>query len=184
MLRGDLLDTECLPGLVADAVRTWGRLDLLVNNASSFYATPVGATDEAAWDDLLGTNLKAPFFLAQAAAPHLAESRGSIVNITDIHGARPLGGYTVYSAAKAGLLALTRGLAQDLGPEVRVNAVSPGAVLWAEQETDEAARAAVLARTALGRIGTPDDIARAVVFLARDALYCSGTVIDVDGGRY
>ena len=181
----DLTDTAALPGLVAAAVARFGRLDGLVNNASSFFPTPVGQIDEEAWADLAGSNLKAPLFLAQAAAPHLAAAGGCIVNITDVHAERPLKGYPVYSAAKGGLLALTRALAIELAPAVRVNAVAPGAIQWPENDTDFPAdeQAAIVAHTLLKRVGSPDDIARTVRFLVFDAPYITGQVINVDGGR-
>lgn len=187
----DLRDIAALPPLVAAVVDRFGRLDGLVNNASSFYPTKVlspsldGATDTAAWDDLIGTNLKAPLFLAQAAAPHLARHGGSIVNITDVHAERPLKGYALYCAAKAGLLGLTRALAVELGPQVRVNAVAPGAVEWPENDSDfsPATRTAIIAHTLLKRAGSAADIAGAVKFLVFDAPYVTGQVINVDGGR-
>ena len=183
LVQGDLLATSQLPALVEQAVQCWGRLDGLVNNASSFYATPVGAITETAWDDLVGTNLKAPLFLSQAAAPYLLQSEGSIVNIVDIHAERPLKNFPVYSLAKAGLVMLTKSLARELGPKVRVNAVAPGAILWPEQEMDAETREMIVARTALKRQGHPNDIAVAVLFLLRDAHYTSGHVLTVDGGR-
>lgn len=183
LVRADLLDQASLPAVVADALSTWGRLDVLVNNASSFYPTPVGAVTESKWDDLMGTNLKAPFFLSQAAAPHLKESRGCIVNIVDIHAERPLKRFPVYSIAKAGLVMLTQALACELGPEIRVNAVAPGAILWPEREMDEVTQQRIISRTFLKRQGNPDNIARTVLFLIRDADYTSGQVITVDGGR-
>ena len=163
----------------------WGHLDVLINNASSFYPTAIGTVTEAQWEDLLGSNLKAPFFLAQAAAPALRAQRGCIVNIVDIHADRPLKSYPVYSIAKAGLVMLTKTLARELGPEVRVNAVAPGAILWPEQanELDQAAKDEIIERTALKRQGHPLDVARAVRFLIRDAGYMSGQVLTVDGGR-
>jgi len=181
----DLLDTDALPRLVAAVVKRFGRLDALVNNASSFYATRVGAIDAAAWDDLVGSNLKAPLFLSQAAAPHLAQSKGCIVNITDIHAERPLKDYPLYCAAKAGLLGLTRALAVELGPAVRVNAVAPGAIEWPQEGTDfpPAEREAIIGHTLLKRVGAPADIARAVRFLIFDAPYVTGQVVNVDGGR-
>ena len=181
----DLLDVAALAPLVESVVTRFGRLDALINNASSFYATKVGAVDTAIWDDLLGSNLRAPFFLAQAAAPHLTQGGGCIVNITDIHAERPLKGYPVYCAAKAGLLGLTRALAQELGPRVRVNAVAPGAIEW-PQGTDDfppAERAAIIEHSLLKRVGAPTDIARTVKFLIFDAPYVTGQVINVDGGR-
>jgi pteridine reductase len=183
LLQCDLHDSAALPELVAQAHAAWGRLDLLVNNASTFYPTAVGTVGEEEWDDLIGTNLKAPFFLAQAAAPHLRMERGSIVNIVDIHAERPLKGHPVYSMAKAGLVMMTKALACELGPEVRVNGVAPGAILWPENEMDDATREKILERTFLKRQGNPQDIANAVLFLARDAHYTSGHILTVDGGR-
>lgn len=183
LLQADLQDVAGLPALVEQAVSCWGQLDLLINNASSFYPTAVGSVGEAQWDDLLGSNLKAPFFLSQAAAPHLKASHGSIVNIVDIHAERPLKGYPVYSIAKAGLVMLTKTLACELGPQVRVNAVAPGAILWPEHDMDEAMRQRIVSRTFLKRQGHPEDIARAVVYLVRDAGYVTGQVMAVDGGR-
>lgn len=184
-LRCDLRDTAGLTGMVAESLAHFGRLDALVNNASSFSPTAIGSIDEAAWDDLVGSNLKGPLFLSQAAAPHLAAARGCIVNITDIHAERPLKGYPLYCAAKAGLLGLTRALALELAPAVRVNAVAPGAVEWPENDSDfpAAERAAIVAHTLLKHIGTPADIARTVKFLVFDAPYVTGQVINVDGGR-
>jgi pteridine reductase len=181
----DLLDIDALPRLVDSVVQRFGRLDALVNNASSFFATKVGAVDTAAWDDLVGSNLKAPLFLSQAAAPHLEASGGCIVNITDIHAERPLKGYPLYCAAKAGLLGLTRALALELGPRVRVNAVAPGPIEWPQNEHDfpPAMRAAIIEHTLLKRVGSPADIAQAVKYLVFDAPYVTGQVINVDGGR-
>ena len=183
LFQADLLGRGRPERLVEKVVGTWGRLDVLVNNASSFYPTPVGTVTEEVWEGLIGTNLKAPFFLAQAAAPHLKLSRGCIVNLADIHGLRPLKEHAVYSISKAALVMLTRSLARELGPEVRVNAVAPGAILWPEQGLDELTRQRILSRTALKRQGRPEDIARAVRFLVRDADYVTGQVIAVDGGR-
>jgi len=184
-LRHDLRDCAGMGALVAAAVAHFGRLDALVNNASSFFATPVGAIDESAWDDLIGSNLKGPLFLSQAAAPHLAAAHGAIVNITDVHAERPLRGYPLYCAAKAGLLGLTRALALELGPQVRVNAVAPGAIEWPENATDfpPDEQRAIIEHTLLKRIGSPGDIARTVKFLVFDAPYITGQVINVDGGR-
>jgi pteridine reductase len=179
----DLLATERLPRLVGKVLATWGRLDVLVNNASSFYPTPVGSATEADWDELLGSNLKAPFFLSQAAAPHLKACQGCIVNVADIHGERPLKEHPIYSVAKAGKIMLTKALARELGPEVRVNAVAPGAILWPERGLDEVTRQRIINGTALKRQGTPQEIANAVLFLIRDADYVSGHVLAVDGGR-
>ncbi|MBI3345200.1 MAG: pteridine reductase [Gammaproteobacteria bacterium] len=182
LIAGDLLDTAKLPRLVQQAIDVWGRLDVLINNASSFYPTPVGEVTEAQWDDLMGSNLKAPFFLAQAAAPTLAAHHGCIVNMADIHAERPLKAYPVYSAAKAGLVMLTKALARELGPSVRVNAVAPGPVFWPDN-MDEETKQHIKSRTALKRAGHPSDVARTILFLIRDAGYITGQVIAVDGGR-
>ncbi len=181
----DLLDLPSLPGLIDQVVDRFGRLDGLVNNASSFYPTPLAAVDEAQWHDLLGTNLRAPLFLAQSAADELRRRHGCIVNIVDIHAERPMSGHLIYSVAKAGLVALTRGLAQEMAPQVRVNAVAPGVILWPEDSAweDEAQRRKIVAHTLLKREGEPDDIARTVAFLIKDAPYITGQVISVDGGR-
>jgi pteridine reductase len=182
-LQADLLDHAALTSLVVKTVAHFGRLDGLINNASSFFATPLGAIDEAAWNDLVGSNFKAPLFLTQAAAPHLKRARGAVVNITDIHAERPLAGYPLYCAAKAGLLGLTRALAIELAPEVRVNAVAPGPILWPNEAFNEASRARIIDHTLLKRVGSPRDVARAVRFLFNDAPYVTGQVINVDGGR-
>lgn len=181
----DLAEAGALGPLVDAALLHFGRLDALVNNASSFFSTPVGSIDVAAWDDLMASNLKAPLFLAQAAAPHLLASGGCIVNITDVHAERPLPGHAVYCAAKAGLLGLTRALALDLAPRVRVNAVAPGAIQWPEQDMafPPGERAAIVASTPLRRTGAMEDIARTVAFLVFDAPFITGQVINVDGGR-
>ena len=180
----DLLDVPALPRLVDAVLARFGRLDALVNNASTFSPTPVGAIDLAAWDDLIGSNLKAPLFLIPAAAPALRESGGAVVNIIDIHAERPLPRYPVYCAAKAGLLGLTRAMAVELSPAVRVNGVSPGAVLWPEDEQfAPGERAAIVEKTLLKTEGSPDDIARTVRFLLFDATYVTGQVLAVDGGR-
>lgn len=183
LLGADLCRLDELNALATDAAARWGRLDALVNNASAFYPTALGTVTEAQWDELTGSNLKAPFFLSQALAPALAERAGCIVNIADIHGEQPLKGYSVYSIAKAGLVMLTRSLARELGPAVRVNAVAPGAILWPEADIGSAAQQKIIARTALKRQGDPEDIARAVRFLIGDAPYVTGQVIAVDGGR-
>jgi len=182
-VQADLQRIDALPAVIDQALSTWGRLDVLVNNASSFFPTPLGSITEPHWDALIDSNLKAPLFLAQAAAPALMDSKGCIVNIADIHAERPLKGYCVYSVAKAGLVMLTKSLARELGPHVRVNAVAPGAILWPEQDMEDHGKQKIIARTALKRQGSPADIARAVVFLVRDGGYISGEVITVDGGR-
>ena len=181
VVAADLLESGAAEEVVAAAEERWGRLDVLVNNASSFYPTPIGEVTEAEWRDLVGSNLAAPFFLAQAAAPLLRAARGCIVNIADVYGHRPLAGHPVYSAAKAGLVMLTRSLALELGPEVRVNSISPGAVLWPENEDPERRR--IIDTIALKRSGDPGDIARAALFLVRDAPYVTGQDLAVDGGR-
>jgi pteridine reductase len=183
LIRADLLDEAAPDALVGATLRAFGRLDLLINNASSFYPTPVGHITQAHWDDLVGSNLKAPLFLCQAAAPALRERRGQIINMVDIHALRPLKGYPVYSAAKAGLAMLTRSLARELGPEIRVNGIAPGPVLWPDVEMDEALKAEIVDKTALKRHGTPEDIARTALFLAKDAPYMTGQILAVDGGR-
>ena len=179
----DLRDTAALPGLIAGTCDRFGALDLLINNASSFYPTPIGQITLAQWNDLIGTNLQAPLFLAQAAAPELRRRGGSLLNIVDIHGLRPLREHAVYSAAKAVLIMLTRALARELAPQVRVNAIAPGAVLWPEQGLDEARRDRIRAQTPLQRPGSPEDIARAVLFFATQAPFVTGQVLAVDGGR-
>jgi pteridine reductase len=185
LAQADLLDIARLPGLIDETVRHFGRLDALVNNASSFFPTPLGEITEKAWDDLIGSNLKAPLFLSQAAAPELKKQFGCIVNIVDIHAEWPLKRYVVYNSAKGGLAALTRSLAQELGPEIRVNGVSPGPILWPEngEWKEKAARRHIIERTLLKRTGEPDDIARTVVFLISEAPYITGQIIAVDGGR-
>jgi len=183
LIQADLLKTETLPGVITQACKPWQRLDVLINNASSFYPTEIGKATEADWDDLIGSNLKAPFFLAQAAAGELTKQSGCIINIIDIHSQRPMKGYPIYSAAKAGLAMLTMSLARELGPDVRVNGVAPGAILWPEHDMDEQAKGEILDRTALKRQGTAADIAKTALFLIRDADYISGQIINVDGGR-
>jgi pteridine reductase len=179
----DLMDVAALPGVVAAAIGAFGRLDVLVNNASTFYPTPLGAITPQAFDDLVGTNLRAPLFLSQAAAPELHLRRGLVLNLIDIHAYRPLKRHPVYCAAKAGLLMLTQSLARELGPHVRVNGIAPGPVLWPEGEMDDDLKARIVDRTALKRMGTPEDVARAALFLVRDAPYVTGQVLPVDGGR-
>lgn len=183
ILQCDLLKIEHLTTLVDKAAGHWDGLDVLVNNASSFYPTPVGEITEAHWDDLLGSNLKAPLFLSQAATPYLKKSQGCIINIIDIHGFRPMKQHPVYCAAKAGLAMLTQSLAKELGPNIRVNGVAPGAIMWPSTELEPAVQASILERTALKRQGSPEDIAGAVKFLALEGSYITGQVISVDGGR-
>ncbi len=182
-LQADLSEFDRLPELVAKAVGRYGRLDALVNNASAFQPTPIGTTTPRQWDELFASNARAPFFLAQAAAPHLKASRGAIVNLVDIYAERPLPGHTVYCMAKAALLMATQSLALELAPDVRVNAVAPGAILWPEQDHSDSAKQTMLGRTPLARTGTPEEIAGTVRWLLRDATYTTGQVIRVDGGR-
>lgn len=185
LIQADLLEQKTLPSLVEQTVQRFGHLDALVNNASSFYPSPVGEITSAVWDDLMGTNLRAPMFLSQAAAPALRKTQGAIVNIVDIHAERPLKNYVVYSVAKAGLAALTRSLARELAPEVRVNAVAPGPIVWPEDASfDEVSRQRIISHTLLKREGEPDDIAKAVLFLLAEATYVTGETIRVDGGRH
>lgn len=179
----DLLDTRALPQLINRCVEHFGRLDILVNNASSFYPTPMGSITETQWDDVIGSNLKAPLFLAQAAAPHLRAAQGLIINMVDIHAQRPLPSYLVYSIAKAGLSTLTKALARELGPEIRVNGIAPGPVLWPEQRMSADLQQEIINKTALKRQGSPEDIARTVLFFAKDAPYVTGQILAVDGGR-
>ncbi len=181
--QADLLDTAALPRLVDDVAAWRGRLDGLVNNASTFYPTPVGEISEAHWDDLVGSNFKAPLFLSQAAVGELRKTRGGIVNIVDIHARRPLRDHAVYGPAKAALAMLTRSLARDLAPEIRVNGVSPGAILWPEDGMSDAVKQTILRQVPLGRPGDPDDIAGCVLYLLRDAGYVTGQIVAVDGGR-
>lgn len=184
-VQADLLETATLPRVIAEVVQQFGQLDALVNNASSFYPTPLDQMNEAQWADLLGTNLKAPLFLAQVAAPELRRRHGCIVNIVDIHADIPMHGYLLYNIAKTGLAGLTRALAKELAPQVRVNGVSPGVNLWPESADwqDEEKRRRHIAHTLLKREGEPDDIAKAVKFLIADAPYVTGQIIAVDGGR-
>lgn len=179
----DLAEAGGAATLVADVVNWAGGLDVLVNNASSFYPTPLGSITEDQWDDLMDSNLKAPLFLSQAAIPHLRKKHGVIINIVDIHAQKPLKDHAVYGAAKAGLVMLTRSLARDLAPDIRVNGVAPGAIVWPEQGMTDDIKERILEQIPLGRAGEPADIANAVLFLARDATYSTGQVIAIDGGR-
>jgi pteridine reductase len=179
----DLVCVEILPRIIDEVIQAFGRLDVLINNASTFYPTPLGTISATQWDDLIGTNLKAPLFLAQAAAPHLRKSHGLILNLIDIHGQRPLPEHTVYSTAKAALAMLTRSLARELGPEVRVNGIAPGPILWPENGIDEQVKHEIVSKTLLKRSGEPEDIVRTALFFAKDAPYVTGQVLAVDGGR-
>jgi pteridine reductase len=185
LIQADLLDIGGLPALVNQTVATFGGLDVLLNNASSFYPTPVGSIQEKDWVDLMGSNLKAPLFLSQAAAHELKKRRGCIINITDIHADRPMKNYVVYSVAKAGLVALTKSLARELAPEIRVNGIAPGPILWPEDDAsfDEVSRQRIISHTMLKRAGDPHDIALAVRFFAMDTHFVTGQILAVDGGR-
>lgn len=184
-IQGDLLTIAGIPNLVTETVKHFGRLDVLINNASTYYPSELGEIDEQKWHDLMGSNLKAPLFLSQAAASELKKNHGCIVNITDMHVERPKKGYIVYSVAKAGLVTLTKSLAHELSPDVRVNAVAPGPVQWPENnpQFDEVYRQRVINQTLLKRVGEADDVAKAVRFLVMDAPFVTGHVLAVDGGR-
>jgi len=183
LIQADLLEIANLPAIIKKCIEQWGRLDILVNNASSFYPTPIGKVTENDWNDLIGSNMKAPFFLSQAAAPHLRQQKGCIISIVDIHAERPMEGHSVYNMAKAGLAMLVKTLAFELGPEIRVNGVAPGAIMWPTQEMDDVTKKRIISRTYLKRKGSAEDIARTVLFLASNADYITGQVIAVDGGR-
>ena len=182
-IANNLVETDTLPGVIDAVLQNFGRLDLLMNNASTFYPTPMGQITTQEWDDLMGTNLKGPMFLAQAAAPALREAGGLIINMLDIHARRPLAHHYVYCAAKAGFSMFTLSLARGLGPDVRVNGIAPGPVLWPEGDDDEALKAKIVSRTALKRMGDPQDVASLVMYLACQAHYVTGQIIAVDGGR-
>jgi pteridine reductase len=184
LVSADLADPASPQRLVDAAIDRFGRLDALINNASTFRPTPLGTITAADWDELFASNARAPLFLAQVAAPHLRERAGAIINIVDIYAERPLPDHPVYVMAKAALAALTAALARDLGPQVRVNGVAPGAILWPEQPPDGYGQERLLAATALKRLGTPEDVASAVLFLLRDAHYVTGEILRVDGGRW
>lgn len=183
LVKGDLLDIKKSRQLVSQCMQAFGRLDIIVNNASTFYATPLGSATTADWENLMGPNLKAPFFLCQEAAPHLRKNHGCIVNMVDIHGQTPLPNHIVYTTAKAGLIAMTKSLARELAPNVRVNAVAPGAIVWPEGDDNQLAHQRIISNTPLKRIGTPEEIAEAVLFLVAGATFTTGHVLPVDGGR-
>ncbi len=183
VLQAELAELDALPALVDTAVARFGRLDALVNNASAFYPTPIGTATPAQWNDLFASNAQAPFFLAQAAAPALRETKGAIVNLVDIYAERPLARHPIYCMAKAALAAMTRSLALDLGPHVRVNGIAPGAVMWPSDGKPYDDQQAMLARTPLQRAGSPHDVAGAVLWLLRDAPFVTGQIIRIDGGR-
>ncbi len=183
-IAADLLDTARLHSIVDAVTQRFGHLDVLINNASTFYPTPVGEITTALWDDLIGSNLKAPLFLTQAATMALRLTKGLVLNIVDIHGMRPLRRYPVYSVAKAGLIMLTHSLARELGPHIRVNGIAPGPVMWpADGGADKALQEKIIDRTALKRSGAPQDIARAALFFCADAPFVTGQILAVDGGR-
>lgn len=182
-LHADLADIERLPDLIADSITRFGRLDALINNASSFYPTPVGETRVEQWNELFASNAQAPYFLAQAAAQALRQQQGCIINLVDLYASQPLAKHPVYCMAKAALAMMTVALARELAPEVRVNGIAPGAVLWPESGKSSAEQQAMIARTPLGRAGTPEDIAKAALFLLRDAPFVTGQILRVDGGR-
>jgi pteridine reductase len=182
-VKAELLAPIAPRALVSAALESFGRLDLLINNASSFFPIAIGSVEPSHWEELIGSNLRAPLFIAQEAAPELAKHEGAIVNIVDIHADRPLKGYSVYSITKAGIAALTRALAIELAPRVRVNGVAPGAIAWPDDgQFEPEERSRIVATTPLKRIGTPEDVAQAVHFLAC-APYVTGQVLAVDGGR-
>ena len=183
LVEGDLENSEDCTSLAQQAIDAFGRMDALINNASAFFPTPIGEVTNDHWEALMGVNLKAPFFLSQACAEALESTHGVIINLTDIYAERPLPNHPVYSASKAGLVALTRSLAQELGPDVRVNAIAPGAIIWPEFGDSEENQNEILRRTPLGRLGKPQDIAGTVLFLLRDAPFITGQIINVDGGR-
>lgn len=181
--QGDLNQGPEFTGLI-ERVRTFrDRLDVLVNNASGFYPTPLGDASEEQWEDLIGSNLKGPFFLTKAVAPLLRATCGCVVNLVDVYAERPLKDYPIYSIAKAGNAMMVKALARELGPQVRVNGIAPGVILWPERDLSDDLKEEILARTALKRTGMPMDIARTLVFLVRDADYITGQIIAVDGGR-
>jgi len=184
-LRSDLNDVESINTLVGKTYAEWNRLDVLVNNASRYYKTDIGKTTEYAWDDLMNSNLKAPFFMAQAAAPLLAKNQGCIINVTDIHTERPLKDYAVYCISKSALAMMTKVLAKELGPNVRVNAVAPGAILWPEGDNalSNEMKKKIIDRTALSRTGEPTDIANAILYFVRDGGFVTGQILSIDGGR-
>ena len=182
-LRAELADMDDLPLLIADVIMRFERIDVLVNNASAFLPTPIGHTTPQQWDTIFAANARAPFFLSQAAAPHLRATGGCIINLVDVYAERPLKDHTLYCMAKAALVMLTMSLAKELGPQVRVNGIAPGAVLWPEGGIDEDLQQSVLNKTALKRAGDPQDVADAALFLIRDARYTTGEILRVDGGR-
>ncbi len=183
LIQGELTGHDKLKSMVKESVQQMGRLDVLINNASAFFPTPLKTASEKDWSRLIDTNLKAPFFLIQAAAPHLAKTQGCVINLIDIYAERPLLDHPIYCASKAGLASLTRSFAQSLAPDIRVNGLAPGAILWPEDQHDEVAQQRLLSRTPLKRLGCPQDIANAALFLIQDAPYMTGQILNFDGGR-
>lgn len=182
-LQGELLDTASIPALVTNAANAFGGLDVLINNASTFYPTPIELLEDEFWNDLVGSNLKAPAFMAKACVPYIRERNGSIINIVDIHARKPMANHPIYCSAKAGLEMLTMSLARDLAPSIRVNGVSPGAILWPENDSGMADQQQVLAKIPMGRMGQPEDVAKLARFLIDEGEYITGQIIAVDGGR-
>ncbi len=183
IIRADLLEIENINGMVAEVLDCWGGIDVLVNNASAFYPTEVATVSESDWDEIIGCNLKAPYFLSLALASQLGVKRGCIVNLVDIHAQKPHKTYSVYCISKAGLVMLTQSLARELAPDVRVNGIAPGAIMWPENDISEAEKKDIVSRIALGRTGTPSDVAKAVLYLVESGDYITGQIIPVDGGR-
>ncbi len=183
VIQGDLNNETIYNHLIEQAYQCWHRLDVLINNASSFYPTPIGSITMDDWHNLINSNMKAPLFLSQAAVPYLKQTQGNIINMIDVHGQRPMKDHPVYCAAKAGLGMLTMSLAKDLGPDIRVNGVAPGAILWPENDMPDHTKKLILERTSLKRPGEPSDIAKTILFLIKDANYITGQIISVDGGR-
>lgn len=183
LIQGELTAHGKLKSIVKESVQQMGRLDVLVNNASAFFPTPLKTASEKDWSQLIDANLKAPFFLTQYATPHLAKQQGCVINLIDIYAQRPLPDHPIYCASKAGLASLTRSFAQSLAPDIRVNGLAPGAILWPEEQHDELAQQRLLSRTPLKRLGNPQDIANAALFLIQDAPYMTGQILNIDGGR-
>lgn len=183
VVQADLGNPDDIDHVVGQIRKTTNSLDLLVNNASQFFPTSVGSTTAQQWDDLMNSNLRGPYFLTQALLPELTVGGGSVVNLLDVHATRPMSGHAVYCMAKAGLQMMTLALAKELGPQVRVNGVAPGAILWPEHESSSELQREILKRTVMGRAGEPQDIATAVAYLGLDAPYVTGQVLAVDGGR-
>jgi len=182
-VQGDLQDINIIPTVINQTIESFGRLDVLINNASTFYPTPIELINDEFWNDLIGSNLKAPAFMVKSAAPHLRETNGNIINIVDIYAQRPLSDHPIYCSAKAGLEMLTKSLARDLAPEIRVNAVSPGAILWSKNDHSSENQKKILNNVPLKRMGDPADVAKTVKFLIKEGTYITGQIIAVDGGR-